>query len=138
MDPPNSKFHSDVLNSVFSTIRRTNASLPTLPTTASPQDIAHALAVLPETIPEEGIGSREAIQLLSGVLSRGFSRGQSGPRLGTAPLLQFVWHGTDPRAGFSALLLGVLCPLLKLGNLNAVVSRRHRSFLVCRLLDDTI
>ncbi|KAF8585064.1 PLP-dependent transferase [Ramaria rubella] len=83
-------------------------SLHTLPTTADPQEIQASLAALPSSLPEEGLGSSKALDVVLKDVVPGLAPGHAGPRyfgfitggcLPSAQLADFVTTIYDQNAG---------------------------------------
>jgi hypothetical protein len=57
-----------------------DASLHTLPTVAAPHDIHAALAALPPSLPEQGLGAQAALEVVLRDVVPGLAPGHAGPR----------------------------------------------------------
>ena len=50
------------------------------PTIAAPQDILSSLNALPQTLPEEGLGTSAALEFVETFVLKGLAPGHAGPR----------------------------------------------------------
>lgn len=100
MSDPSPEF-DDALERVFNLVRQRHHDLPTLPTTATPQDIAHTIASLPKTLPQEGKGTSQTAEYLINTLLPGILQAQNGPRY-----FGFVVGGVTEAAQLGDILAG--------------------------------
>lgn len=90
---------TDLLASVTSHIAARDASLSSLPTIPTPDEVASAVASLPSSLADQGLGTSASLSVIQQVLS-GCTVGQPGPRY-----FGFVTGGVNPAAQLADMLL---------------------------------
>lgn len=90
---------ASLLAGVTSHIAARDASLSSLPTFPSPDEVAVAVAALPSSLPDTGLGTQASLSVIQQVLN-GCTVGQAGPRY-----FGFVTGGVTPAAQLADMLL---------------------------------
>lgn len=90
---------ASLLSGVTAHIASRDASLSSLPTIPSPDEVASAVAALPSSLPDQGLGTSASLSVIQQVLS-GCTVGQPGPRY-----FGFVTGGVTPAAQLADMLL---------------------------------
>ncbi|WVO17080.1 hypothetical protein L204_104767 [Cryptococcus depauperatus] len=93
------KEFQDALSTVVSHIAARQSNLATLPTLPSPSSITSTLLSLPSSLPQQGLGTVEAINYLISSLLPGILQAQNGPRY-----FGFVIGGVTPAAQLADML----------------------------------
>lgn len=88
-----------LLEGVTAHIASRDAQLGSLPTIASPEDVSAAIAALPSSLPDTGLGTQASLSVIHKVLD-GCVVGQAGPRY-----FGFVTGGVTPAAQLADILL---------------------------------
>lgn len=68
------------LEKVTSRVLSRHAALPSLAVTATLETIRDAVDSLPDALPDQGLGTEAAIDLVLDKISQGFTQAQNGPR----------------------------------------------------------
>lgn len=98
MSAPETDFTS-LIESVTSRLAARDALLSTLPTIPTSDEVDAAVAALPSSLPERGLGTAATLPVVDQVLA-GCTIGQAGPRY-----FGFVTGGVTPAAQFADMLL---------------------------------
>ena len=73
-------FSTATLESILGLATARRNELHTTPTIARAEDIQTALASLPKSLPQSGLGTEDALTFVREKIAPGFASGQAGPR----------------------------------------------------------